>query len=204
MAMHETDEGHTATRIRQGDEEAFIELYRRAQGRIYRFALHMSGSRSIAEDTVQEVFMRLVRNPAAYDPSRGSLPSYLLGIARNVIRHLGPGIPGNGRPLTAGEEAADGESRPEEETPHSRFSRNEMVRDVRRAVMLLPRRYREVVVLCELQELSCSETARIVGCREGTVKSRLHRGRILLARKLRAHGSPRLDCRTQNVARGVL
>jgi RNA polymerase sigma-70 factor (ECF subfamily) len=60
-----------------------------------------------------------------------------------------------------------------------------MIDNVRRAVLSLPERYREVVVLCELQELSYGETAEILGCAIGTVRSRLHRARGLLLTKLR-------------------
>jgi len=56
---------------------------------------------------------------------------------------------------------------------------------VRKAVLTLPEKYREVVVLCELQELNYKETAEILECAIGTVRSRLHRGRALLLEKLR-------------------
>src|SRR5256885_7021073 len=68
-----------------GDENAFVALYRRRQGGIYRFALRMSGSETIAEDVTQEVFLALVREGNQFDPSRGSLVAYLYGIARNQI-----------------------------------------------------------------------------------------------------------------------
>ena len=72
-----------------GDEGAFTELYRRRQGGVYRFALHMSGSEAIAEDVTQEVFIVLMREAHNYDPKRGSLAAYLYGISRNhVLRRL--------------------------------------------------------------------------------------------------------------------
>src|SRR5690348_10941379 len=84
----ETDE-ELLTRTRTGDEEAFVSLYRRRQGAIYRFALHMSGSASIAEDVVQEVFLAILREECGYDAERGSLSGYLFGIARKLLlRHL--------------------------------------------------------------------------------------------------------------------
>ena len=76
-------------RMSAGDEEAFTALYRRRQGGIYRFALQMSGSEAIAEDVTQEVFLLLIREETAYDPSRGSLQGFLYGVARNhVLRAL--------------------------------------------------------------------------------------------------------------------
>src|SRR3712207_15873 len=72
-----------------GDERAFTDLYRRRQAAVYRFALQMCGSESVAEDVVQEVFMALVREGTRFDPARGSLSSYLYGVARNqVLRRI--------------------------------------------------------------------------------------------------------------------
>jgi RNA polymerase sigma-70 factor (ECF subfamily) len=64
------------------------------------------------------------------------------------------------------------------------FSRTDTIASVRKAVLSLPERYREVVVLCDLQEMSYEEAATIVGCAVGTVRSRLHRARTFLAVKL--------------------
>src|SRR5688572_7505014 len=72
-------------RMLAGDEESFISLYRRRQSGVYRFALHMSGSASIAEDVTQEVFMTLAREAANYDATRGTVSAYLYGIARNFV-----------------------------------------------------------------------------------------------------------------------
>ena len=69
--------------------------------------------------------------------------------------------------------------------PLDEMSRTEAIEAVRRAVLALPERYREVVVLCDLQEMSYGETAEILGCAIGTVRSRLHRARALLIEKLR-------------------
>src|SRR5579859_6241961 len=75
--------------MRNGDEAAFLALYRRRQGAIYRFAYHMTGSTSTAEDITQEVFLALIRTDSGFDPRRGTLSGYLFGIARKlVLRHL--------------------------------------------------------------------------------------------------------------------
>ena len=64
------------------------------------------------------------------------------------------------------------------------MARNETIEAVRKAVLSLPPRYREVVVLCELQEMSYAEAAGVMNCAIGTVRSRLHRGRALLIEKM--------------------
>jgi len=72
-----------------GDEEALALLYRRRQGGIYRFALQMSGSKTIAEDVTQEVFLFLMREGRVFDPERGSVSAFLLGVAaRQNSRNL--------------------------------------------------------------------------------------------------------------------
>jgi RNA polymerase sigma-70 factor (ECF subfamily) len=69
--------------------------------------------------------------------------------------------------------------------PLEDLSRTEAIETIRRAVLALPERYREVVVLCDLHEMTYVEAAEILGCAIGTVRSRLHRGRALLLEKMR-------------------
>src|SRR5205807_3552432 len=72
-----------------GDEHAFVTLYEKHQGAVYRFALLMSGGANIAEEVTQDVFLLLVREPQRYDPARGPLLTFLYGVARNyVLRSL--------------------------------------------------------------------------------------------------------------------
>jgi RNA polymerase sigma-70 factor (ECF subfamily) len=166
-------------RVSAGDEEAFAALYRRRQGGIYRFALQMSGSPAIAEEVTQEVFLTLIRNARQYDPSRGSLSAYLYGVARNQVLKL---CARNGSPVPLDDGAAEGLASTDD--PLGAVARQETVQAVRRAVLSLPVAYREVVVLCDLHEVSYAEAAEALGCAVGTVRSRLHRGRALLVEKL--------------------
>src|SRR6202162_4443762 len=80
------DDGLLLRRMMSGDEESFTLLYRRRHPAIYRFALHMSGNVAVAEDVTQEVFMTLIRDAKRFDPARGTLSGFLLGIARNHLR----------------------------------------------------------------------------------------------------------------------
>jgi RNA polymerase sigma-70 factor (ECF subfamily) len=168
-----------------GDEEALAPLYRRRQGSIYRFALQMSGSKTIAEDVTQEVFLFLMREGHVFDPARGSVSAFLLGVARNhVLRRLR--VEQFLAPL--GDDSDDDVQSLHPSTdlcPLEDLTRAETIESVRKAVLSLPAKYREVVVLCELQEVSYGETAEILGCAIGTVRSRLHRARALLLAKLR-------------------
>jgi RNA polymerase sigma-70 factor, ECF subfamily len=168
-------------RIRGGDEQAFTELYRKRQGMIYRFALHMSGSGALAEDVTQEVFLALIRGSCGYDPERGGLSNYLFGIARKlVLRHMERGR------VDVALESQDGlpAQAPELAVQPVDLTRQETIEVLRRAVLSLPSRYREVVVLCDLEEMDYADAALVIGCAIGTVRSRLHRARALLLEKL--------------------
>lgn len=183
MSEDNTIDRELLGRVAVGDEEALTELYRRKQAGIYRFALQMSGSAAVAEDVVQEVFLALMRNPGHYQPDRGPVGSFLYGIARNHLR----------RRLEA-----DRAYQPEDETEriaantdlHDVLRRQETIESVRAAVLSLPVHYREAVVLCDLHELDYAQAAEVLGCAVGTVRSRLHRARGLLAEKLRQARGP--------------
>jgi RNA polymerase sigma-70 factor (ECF subfamily) len=189
IRANEPSDGELVRRMGAGDEEAFRVVYGRCQGPIFRFALHMSGSRTIAEDVTQEVFMFLLQENSRFDPSRGTLQSYLFGIGRNLVLrrvdremsfvplpedepHNGNGARSNGH-------------RPSLVVPPVDLARMELIDQVRQAVLSLPVNYREVVILCDLQEKSYEEAAELLACAVGTVRSRLHRARALLTEKLR-------------------
>lgn len=171
-----------------GDESAFATLYDEHQAAVYRFALLMSGTANIAEEVTQEVFLFLVREPHRYDPGRGSLPSYLYGVARNYVlrsfKRERPYVPLL-EDLNQTQEIS-GTRYLAAEDPLDDYSRNEVIKFVRQAVLTLPERYREVVVLCDFQELSCADAAAALDCPIGTINSRLHRGHAMLVKKLRS------------------
>ncbi|MGO9641424.1 MAG: RNA polymerase sigma factor [Candidatus Acidiferrales bacterium] len=170
-------------RLRSGDEEAFAALYREHKTEIYRFALHMSGNHSIAEEVTQEAFLALIRDPERFDPTRGPVLAYLFGIARNHVRRAFERdrriLPSNGdRSLddlpAPSPTAAEGD----------RSDAAERIERVRKAVLSLPASYREVVVLCDLQQKSYVYAAEQLDCPVGTIRSRLNRARALIMAKL--------------------
>ena len=172
-------------RAARGDEEAFASLYRRHQAALYRFALRMTGNAWASEEIVQDVFMTLMRDPRKYDATRGSLGGFLYGVARNrVMKHL-ERLP---REIPLEEKNEDGTGPgivlKDVATPASWAEKREQLEQIRAAVLDLPAEFREAVVLCELEELSYEEAARLVGCPIGTIRSRLHRGRALLMARL--------------------
>jgi RNA polymerase sigma-70 factor, ECF subfamily len=178
-----------------GDEEAFTRLYRRLRGVVYRFARQMSGSSSVADDVTQDVFLILLRRAELYDPQRGSLSTYLMQIARNeILRRLG-----RDRDYVSLVEDDVMPDKNQDESlivrsdPLGNLMRDEEIESVRQAVLALPLHYREVVVLCELEEMSYGEAAALLGCAIGTVRSRLHRARALLRQRLRGSEASEQD-----------
>ena len=164
-------------RAAKGDEDAFTLVYRRHQAAIYRFALRMSGHAWASEEIVQDVFMTLMRDPKKYDPERGPLAAYLYGIARNrVLQRI--------QKQWRDEPVDEIEQHASDENVFDDLTRREMVEHVRRAVVSLPPMYREAVVLCDLENASYEEAAMVLECPVGTVRSRLSRGRLMLAHKL--------------------
>ena len=167
-----------------GDEESFALLYQRRHSGIYRFALQMCGSSQVAEDVTHDVFVFLMKSGQVFDPARGSVSSFLFGVTRNYVLRRFRSDQAT-VPLIDDDDETVFDQKLDEPGPLDDLTRLETIEGVRRAVLSLPERYREVVVLCELQELSYGETAEILGCAIGTVRSRLHRARSLLLAKLR-------------------
>ncbi len=166
----------------KGDEAAFTQLYRRRQGAIYRFVLQLTGSRVLAEEVTQEVFLIMIQKASEFDASRGALKSYLYGVARNlVLRYRREERQWDD---VDWQEEGSSSALPMRLDPLAVLERSEVVLTVRRAVLALPQPYREAVVLCDLQELTYAEAASILECRVGTIRSRLHRGRALLVDRI--------------------
>jgi RNA polymerase sigma-70 factor (ECF subfamily) len=173
-------------RVAAGDAEAFAELFGRRHGQIYRFALHMTASPSIAEDVTQDVFLAVMSDAARYDAGRASVAAWLCGIARNHVRRRAE----RDRRLQPLDDRGEDEGVEGvlvvEADALGDLTRAESIQALRDAVSSLPVRYREAVVLCDLEEMSYRDAAAALGCAVGTVRSRLHRGRSLLGVKLAA------------------
>jgi RNA polymerase sigma-70 factor (ECF subfamily) len=183
MTVWQPTDDELLQRLRRGEEDAFLTLYRRRQAAIYRFAVHVSGSHTVAEDIVQEVFMTLLRSDCGYDSERGTLSGYLFGIARKQALRLVE----RGRVDVAIEGDSEEAALPElavDDDPLADLTHHESIEALRKAVAALPRRYREVVALCDLEEIDYADAAAALGCPIGTVRSRLHRARALLLEKL--------------------
>jgi RNA polymerase sigma-70 factor, ECF subfamily len=169
-----------------GDEDAFVEIYRRYQDRVYRFAYRMTGSPEAARDVTHDCFASLLESPRRYDGNRASLGTYLCAAARNQsLRHVRrtwrePSLP------------ASPDLRPSHgPSPLDLLLDDERSRIVCDALQGLAPLHREVVILAEYEELDLATIAAIVGAEVGAVKVRLHRAREKLRRALTGYLSGR-------------
>jgi RNA polymerase sigma-70 factor (ECF subfamily) len=175
----EASDAELMARVRTGDRDAFADLVDRHKDAVVNYLTRLSGSRDRAEDLGQETFLRLFRSAGGY-VEQGYLRAYLFRIATNLVRS---------------EERRDRRQRlllplfgvePDRTEPaaHSGLLRQEMQRVLTAAVARLPLRYRVPLVLHEIEGWSYTDIAVELQCREGTIKSRIHRGRQSLKRQL--------------------
>ena len=180
MSESPTDDVSLTEALAGGDAEAARELYRRHCHPILRFALAMTDNRATAEDVVHDTFVELLQRPGNYDPERGSLRAFLYGIARHRIAKSvrsrapdgGPDEDAAGKPAELAASAG---------TPEDQAERSQDIERLRAAISALPLLYREVIAWCDLEEVPYATVADILDCPIGTVRSRLHRARGLLA-----------------------
>lgn len=190
----------------QGDREAFTRLVDRHKDPLVAYLARLTGCSERAQDLAQESFLRLYRAARRYR-DQGYFRAYLFRIATNLVRSqerrarrwrkisgILTSASGSGDSSSSGEEPVSevqGASTAwwlggERHDADRLTLRRERQRILSRAIAELPLSYRAVLVLSEIEELPHREIAALLGCREGTVKSRLHRAR----HKLREHLEP--------------
>ena len=171
---------HLIERFRAGDAESFTTLYRRHYAEVTRFAIYMTGEQSKAEELSQEVFVWLAEHANAYDAQFGTLPAFLKGVARNLLRRRWR----EERRWQSLDEMIAQQPAAKELIAHGKeFSIAVDAAILRKAIAKLPLNYREAIVLCDLEGESYEDAAVIMRCPVGTVRSRLHRARLLLAKQ---------------------
>ena len=155
--------------------------------RVYRLAYRLSGNRADAEDLTQETFVRVFKSLAEYTP--GTFEGWLHRITTNLFLDMvrrRQRIRFDALPEDAGDRLASREHGPEQA-----YEQMNLDPEVQAALDALPADFRVAVVLCDLEQLSYEEIAATLGIKVGTVRSRIHRGRVLLRDAL-AHRAPGL------------
>ena len=167
-----------------GDAEAFGEIYFLLRDSIYGFARRMTNETVIAEDITQEVFMFFIKHPEKFDASRGTLFSFLCGVARNKVfnylKKSGTRLETNNFETEDFENLSNGNGK----TPLKELLDKEFSAKVEESVAKLSPFQREVLILREMQDFSYEEIAEITESEIGVVKSRLYRARRALANEL--------------------
>jgi len=170
-------------KCRAGDQAAWGELVTRHTRRVFGLAYRFVGRVDEAEDLTQETFVKVYQNLDRYREGDGSFPTWLMTVARNqAIDHYRRRKEERLR-RSEEPEGMDSLSSPEE-GPLRRLEREERIQLVRRGLRTLPGDLREPLILCDLQGLPYEEAATILQVPLGTVKSRINRGRLELAKRL--------------------
>ncbi len=168
-------DGQLLDRSRSGDGEAFRVLVERHQGQLVGYLTRMVGCHSQAQDFAQEAFLRIYSRAHKYQ-EQGQFQSYLYRTAINLVRSAVR--KSKTREAVATLMPAAPESTAAEQ--HQRVQRQELREEIRQAVAKLPLKFREPLVLYEMEEWPYQQIAEHLGCRTGTVKSRIHRARSMV------------------------
>jgi RNA polymerase sigma-70 factor (ECF subfamily) len=175
-----------------GDAAAWQEIVQQYHRRIYNICYRFSGSSDDASDLAQEVFIKMYRTLSTFDTTRASFMTWVTTVTRNLlVDHFRKGkydrvtdsldaTPGNQEDgLTIAEQLEDRGASPE-----ARMRSQETKKLVHEALRRLSPELREAVILRDLQDMDYKDIAKVLGVPEGTVKSRINRGRTELARLL--------------------
>ncbi|HUO35096.1 MAG TPA: sigma-70 family RNA polymerase sigma factor [Candidatus Acidoferrum sp.] len=173
----------------RGEAPAWEELVKRHTRRVFNLCYRFTGNPTEAEDLSQEVFLRIYRTLPSYRPTEGAFPTWLASVTRNLlVDHYR---------RTKRDRITDSieESLPQLEEKHSTARTpdklalaSELSGQLQTALSRLSPELREAVILRDLQQLEYEEIRMVLQVPEGTVKSRINRGRIELARVLKEMG----------------
>ncbi|MBL8181249.1 MAG: sigma-70 family RNA polymerase sigma factor [Blastocatellia bacterium] len=184
--MSEINGAELVRRARAGDGTAWEDIVTAFSRRIFNLAYRFTSSPDAAEDLTQEVFIRVYRSLDQYDPKQGDLANWLMRLARNLIiddyRHRAR------NPQNSMADAVDDHTyhlRAVGNSAHKEMERKELANQVQQGIDKLPEDLRTCVILRDIEELTYQEIVDLLQIPEGTVKSRINRGRIELAKILR-------------------
>lgn len=187
----EIDWSQTVRRCMDGDSGAWAELVRTHHRRVYGLCYRFTGNPTDAEDLTQDVFLKIFANLASFDIARGSLQVWITTMTRNLLVDNFRRTK-NQRATSSLDDGWDSteELKPVDRltsrgpSPHELAAHKELEKMVQQALSHVSVELREAVILRDLQDMDYKEIAQVLGIPEGTVKSRISRGRAELARLL--------------------
>lgn len=189
------EDQHTGVLVRRcvaGDAAAWDEIVRLHNRRIYNLCYRFTNSPDAAEDLTQEVFIKIYRTISTYHVEKGAFTTWLTTVTRNLLvdhfrrsrqervtESIDAGLTEEEGSATLASRLAD-----HGPSPDDRLASQETQKMVQRALARLSPDLREAVILRDLQDMDYKEIAAVLRVPEGTVKSRINRGRMELARLL--------------------
>jgi RNA polymerase sigma-70 factor (ECF subfamily) len=185
-AVTELDGAELVKRARAGDGTAWEDIVSAFSRRIFNLAYRFTSSVDAAEDLTQDVFIRIYKTLDQYDSKQGDLANWLMRLARNLViddyRHR------QRNPQNSMADTVDDHQyhlRAVGNSAHKEVERKELAAQVQQGIDKLPEDLRTCVILRDIEELTYAEIVDVLKIPEGTVKSRINRGRIELAKILR-------------------
>lgn len=183
-------------RCLQGDQQAWEQIVRQHWRRVFNVAYKFVGRHDEAEDLTQDVFLKVFKSLGTFD-RRANFQTWLVSVSRNLCIDHYRSVRKERETINRDVNADDLSPHSVEVSAHVALERNDLAQELRRALQQLPETLRTAVVMRDIQELSYQEIADRLQLPEGTVKSRINRGRHELARqitRLREKGlGPRAD-----------
>ena len=186
QAVNQINGAELVRRARMGDGAAWEDIVSNFSRRIFNLAYRFTSSVDAAEDLTQDVFIRIYRTLDQYDAKQGDLSNWLMRLARNLIiddyRHR------RRNPQNTMADAVDDHQyhlRAAGTSAHKEMERKELASQVQEGIDKLPEDLKTCVILRDIEELTYQDIVEVLKIPEGTVKSRINRGRIELAKILR-------------------
>jgi len=166
-----------------GDQDAWEMIVRQNWRKVFNVAYKFVGRHEEAEDLAQDIFLKIFRSLATFD-RRANFQTWLVSVSRNLCIDHYRSVRKERETIDRDVNAADLSPASVEVSAHVVLERSDLAQELRRALQLLPETLRTAVVMRDIQELSYQEIADRLHLPEGTVKSRINRGRHELARQI--------------------
>jgi len=168
----------------KGDQVAWEQIVRQNRRKVFNVAYKFVGKHEEAEDLTQDIFIKIFKALATFD-RRANFQTWIVSISRNLCIDHYRSVRKERQTIAREVDTADLQPASRDRTPYAVAEHQDLRATLREALQTLPVTLRTAVVLRDLQELSYQEIAEKLELPEGTVKSRINRGRIELARQLK-------------------
>jgi RNA polymerase sigma factor (sigma-70 family) len=171
-------------RCLQGDQQAWEQIVRQHWRKVFNVAYKFVGKHDEAEDLTQDIFLKIFKSLETFD-RRANFQTWLISVSRNLCIDHYRSVRKERETIDRGVDAGDLTPVSTEISPYAKLEQRDRVTLLREAMALLPDALRQAVLLRDIKEWSYQEIATSLDLPEGTVKSRINRGRTELARQIK-------------------